>query len=582
MKKKNALVIFPPQWCPFNPYPSVPTLVGCLNGAGFPARGLDLNIRFYRSLFTREQMERAVERACRKGCATLPDRDRAETVCRRIEESLAVFRDEDLFYDPERLFRAKADLNDALEIVSAPYAPSRLMITDYFHRSPLYDFETIVAESEDPDANLFYSFLQKAAEEIAGSSADYLLISVTDVTQILPLFTLCGFLKKTCDKPVCVGGNIVTKLKSAFLSERRFFDAYTDFVACGPGETATVAFAEYMHGLRPAEEVPGLLYRDADGAVRSNPESPAGFPAVALPDYAGLDLGDYLSPAPDCSIQLSRGCYWGKCAFCDVSFNRESYAAKPVEIAIREISHLAALGVRHIHLGDSSVSPAYFDKLCDAILERDLHIFLFAFARLERAFTPALFAKMYRAGVRLIFWGYESQSERVMAMINKGLDNDRRLAILRMSAEAGIWNHVSFMIGFPGETREEGLETLRVIRENRDVVDSCFLARFSFKTNAKIHEDTRKYGLDGVKEKGSFSTECFYRAEGMTKEEIRSLSQDFRRAYLNDNLDTLWPMVCDDLEHLLFYLSRYGREGVRGLRVSDRAAAATLYRKYLL
>ena len=582
MKKKNAIVIFPPQWCPFNPYPSVPTLVGCLNGAGFPARGLDLNIRFYRSLFTREHLEQAMERAFREGCETLPDRQRAETVCRRIEESLAVFRDEDRFYDPEQLFRAKADLNDALEIISAPYRPSRLMITDYFHRAPLYDFETIVAESEDPDANLFYSFLKKAAEEIAGSSADYLLISVTDITQILPLFTLCGFLKQCCDKPVCIGGNIVTKLKSAFLSEKRFFDAYTDYVACGPGETATVAFAEYINGMRPAAEVPGLLYRDADGTILSNPESPAAFPSVALPDYTGLDFSEYLSPAPDCSIQLSRGCYWGKCAFCDVSFNREAYAAKPVAIAIQEISHLASLGIRHIHLGDSSVSPAYFDKLCDAILQQDLHICLFAFARLEKAFTPALFAKMYRAGVRLIFWGYESQSDRVMKMINKGIDVERRLKILRMSADAGIWNHVSFMIGFPGETKEEGLETLRVIRENRDVVDSCFLARFSFKTNAKIHEDTQKYGLAGVKEKGSFSTECFYNAEGMTKEEIRSLSQEFRRAYLNDNMDTLWPMVCDDLEHLLFYLSRYGREGVRRLRISDRAAAETLYRKYLL
>ena len=150
-----------------------------------------------------------------------------------------------------------------------------------------------------------------------------------------------------------------------------------------------------------------------------------------------------------------------------------------------------------------------------------------------------------------------------------------------MSAEAGIWNHVSFMMGFPGETKEEALATLKVIEENRDILDSCFLARFSFKANAKIHEDTEKYNLRGVREKGIFSTECYYMSEGMTREEIGEISKAFRRRYIQNNLDTLWPMVCDDLEHLLFYLSRYGREGVREFRLQDTALMPGLYKKIL-
>ena len=69
---------------------------------------------------------------------------------------------------------------------------------------------------------------------------------------------------------------------------------------------------------------------------------------------------------------------------------------------------------------------------------------------------------------------------------------------------------------------------------------------------------------------------------GMSKEEIRAVSQAFRSEYIQNNADTLWPMVCDDMEHLLFYLSRYGRDGVRRLRLRDTTTAQDLYKKYLI
>lgn len=582
MMLKKALIVFPPQWCPYNPYPAVPTLSGSLKKHGFPAEGLDLNIRFFRSLLSEESLSAAVKRAYPDRNNSLPPFDRANEICERIDRSIGVFKNKDLFFQPDLLFRAKADVNDALEIISAPYAPTKLLITDYFHRTALYDIDVIAAECKDPDHNIFYDFLNAEAEKIARCDADYILISVTDLTQILAVFTLCMFLRGKCDKPVCIGGNIVTKLKQGFIGEPRFFEEFTDYILTGPGETAVPAFAGWMSGTRSAESVPGLIYKDKDGNIASNAEGAAPVDDCVFQDYTGFDFDDYFSPEPDCSIQLSTGCYWGKCAFCDVSFNREKYVPKAVETAVEEIARLAAQGIRHIHLGDSSVSPAYFDALCDKLIERQLRVFIFAFARLETAFTDELFAKMYRAGVRLIFWGYESESPRVMRMINKGISLENRLPVLKRSADAGIWNHVSFMMGFPGETKEEALETLRVIRENRGIVDSCFLARFSFKTNAKIHEDMLKYPVACVKEKGILSTECTYTALGMSRDEIRSVSLDFRRSYLRDNMDTLWPMVCDDLEHLLFYLSYYGRERVRAMRVKDVGSAKSLYKKFLL
>lgn len=579
---KKAIVIFPPQWCPVNPYPSLPTLLGCLKKSKKDATGFDLNIRFYNYILSEEYLKKVIEKVyindTRDG---FPSYERALEILEHIEETKSTFRNSDLFYQPDKLFAAKADVSDALIIISEPYYPSSLKFSDYFHSVPINDFETLNRECTNRKTNIFYDFLESQIGQLANGTGDYFLISVTDITQLLSAFTLGRMLKESCSKPVCIGGNIITKLKKAFSQSNIIFNKYTDFLLTGPGEKSIVEFAEYMDNEIDVSGVSGLIY-PGNKIIQTNRESYEGFSEPVLPDYSGLNMNEYFAPAPDCSLQLSRGCYWGKCAFCDVSFNRENYVPKPIDAAISEIEHLISLGFRHIHLGDSSVSPAYFDKLCDKILEKKLEIYIFAFARLEKAFTPELLNKMYRAGVRLIFWGYECESRRIMSLINKGIDLDSRFEILRYSAECGIWNHVSFMIGFPGETSDEAEMTLSSIEKNRDIVDSCFLAKFSYKTNAKINDNPEKYPVKDVSGKGILSTECFYSGEGMKREEVYRLSLDFRNRYIKENIDTLWPMLCDDLEHLLFYLSKFGREKVRSIRLSKTEHTLNVYDKFLM
>ena len=67
---------------------------------------------------------------------------------------------------------------------------------------------------------------------------------------------------------------------------------------------------------------------------------------------------------------------------------------------------------------------------------------------------------MYESGCRFVMWGLESGNQRVLDLIEKGtvLEDIRR--VLRESAEAGLFNHVFTIFGYPTETWEEARDTL--------------------------------------------------------------------------------------------------------------------------
>ncbi|HQK74506.1 MAG TPA: radical SAM protein, partial [Clostridiales bacterium] len=67
---------------------------------------------------------------------------------------------------------------------------------------------------------------------------------------------------------------------------------------------------------------------------------------------------------------------------------------------------------------------------------------------------------MYDAGCRWIFFGIESGSPRMQRLIDKNLDLDKARRTLETCARLGIVTTTSFIVGFPGETREDLMQTV--------------------------------------------------------------------------------------------------------------------------
>ncbi|MDP3728009.1 MAG: radical SAM protein, partial [bacterium] len=76
-----------------------------------------------------------------------------------------------------------------------------------------------------------------------------------------------------------------------------------------------------------------------------------------------------------------------------------------------------------------------------------------------------MLAKMKKAGFSAITYALESGSPKVLKNIKKAITIEQALKAIEMTKEVGIETTCNFIIGHPGETYEDALMTLDVIKQ---------------------------------------------------------------------------------------------------------------------
>ena len=600
----NTLFISVPQWYPVSPYLASAVLAGQLRQAGFSAGALDLNIRFFNDILK----EKNVLSAAAKAKEQLPgltaiysslykpeenfasyDDDtktrllRLKTIkeyfdngkhnisetAKKIENAVAVMKDGERFYDPELLFAAKDTINDALAIISLPYAPAKIML-DNFIADPVcgYDYSGIKKMCFDKSRNMFIDYFESIFSSLPLDNTLIAGISVTDLSQIVPALTLGAMIKKRCGCRVALGGNYIYKVKDSIKKNPEFFELFCDFVTIGDGELASVELAEYAEGKRILEEVHSLMYRSGNTVSETAAAPLLKLDTLSFPDFDDINFSDYFSPEPVIPVQLGKGCYWGKCAFCDFYTGQQKFDIKSVNHAADEVEYLYnRYGYTHFVFVDEAVPPRFYDKFIDELIRRDIHIHFYSFARFDAGFTGDLIKKLHSAGAEFFSWGYEAESPRLLKLMNKGIDPAVRKRIIDDCVAAGMWTQCTFLLGYPTETAEELQSTIDII-ENRQRINSCTPSNFALKKNAILQNETEEVGITSYKSNGDFHVSCSWQSDNITMAEVKQNRMVFERRFLAETADSLWSLGFTDTDHLLLYLSKYGRDFVRDYRLS--------------
>lgn len=599
----KTLFIIPPQWYPMNPYLSAAQLIGQFQAKGLEAEARDLNIEFFNDILKKEKVLEAAEESERffeefrievekegyceeqfpaysrqlqtKLLRFLAYTDFLESgidasdVAERVEDAVSVTKDPDRFYDPEQLFEAKDTMKDALKIISLPFMPSRIML-DNFIANPVYsyDYEDIKLQVNSPKLNMFVDYFDKKIVSEQFDSYSIIGISIFDMSQVIPGLTLAKYLKERTNAHITLGGNYIYKIRDSIKTIPEFFDVFCDSVQLGDGEIAAVKLAETIRDGGSFEDAYSLLYKDESGIVRETDSAPLlDMDALAPPCFDGYDFGQYFSADIVLPVQLSKSCYWAKCTFCDFYTGQQCFDIKSVETAVNEVEHLVnRYGVSHFIFVDEAVPPKYYDKLATEIINRGLKIYFYSFARMEKAFTKEVLQNLYNAGARMFSWGYEAESERIMTLLNKGIDCSYRKELLRNAKEVGLWNHCTFLLGYPGETPEETEATKRVIWD-RDLINSCTPSNFALKKNALLINDVDEAGIKDVKDNGDFHISCNYMVDGKATMNIKKDRMDFQIDFLKKTADCLWSLDFTDTDHIMLYNAKYGADWVLNYRL---------------
>lgn len=594
-----------PQWYPMSPYLAQAILVGQLKAAGFDAFSYDLNIRFFNDILKKDVVLESAARAKAMlpelfavySSLTEPEKnfnsydkktrtalarlktikeyfetkgDEIEKTANEVEDAVAVMKTREKFYEPETLFHAKDTLVEALRIISLPYAPSRIQL-DNFIANPMmtYGYEDVKTQCWDKTQNMFIPYFEKVFDSLPLAGCDIVSISVTDLSQLIPALTLSRMIKEKTAKKVCFGGNYIFKIINELKSFPEFFDLFCDWVSVGDGETAAVEFAEFAEGRRKIEDVHSLVWKNAAGEVITNETAPLlDLNALSFPDFDSYDFSQYFSPEIVMPVQLGKGCYWGKCAFCDFYTGQQKFDIKSVMHAADEVEYLRnKYKTDYFVFVDECVPPRFYERFADELISRNIHIHFYSFARFDKGFTLPVLKKLQKLGAEYFSWGYETEPDRLLKLMNKGIDTEVRERIIRDCNSIGMWMQCTFLLGYPTETAEELQRTIDVI-ENRTMINSCTPSNFVLKKNAILRDEAEEVGLHNKKSNGEFHISYSYQSSGVSMEEVKHNRLVFERRFLESTLDCLWSLGFTDTDHMLLYLSRYGRDFVRDYRLS--------------
>lgn len=288
--------------------------------------------------------------------------------------------------------------------------------------------------------------------------------------QSLNLFALAARIKRDAPGvPVVAGGELISICPPSFLD----FECRVDFFVRGGGERTCLELLDALRRGADPEGIAGLVGRSRDGRPwAADPERGARLEAAWLEPYRRLDLRPYIQNGgifgngePTLAIGTGRGCV-KKCRFCVWSSQpARILQAGPIADLICDLR--AAYGVRQFHIGelDFFMSIPRALALARALAERAPECIWFALG------SPADLAKLreeewallHAGGLRKIEMGTESGSNRLLRLLGKGHTAEQCLELTRGMLRHGIVPMNNFLFGFPGETREDRQQSLRLI-----------------------------------------------------------------------------------------------------------------------
>mgnify|MGYP005765830627 CR=1 FL=1 len=601
IKDKKMLLIFPPQWTPISPHFALPQLVGQLKSNGFNAQALDLNIEFFNEILTFDNLQKSITKAKRelelmqKNLLSVFSVDKKASDY-TFEEQIFLFRynkikkflqaneqslaavpllienakksiKNDDFYIPSNLIESINLIDRALEIVSLPYSPTKIEFEGISNPFFKFNYNNIKYFVEDSTSNIFNEFYERHIYEIIEKQADFIAISLNSSSQIVPGLTLTYMLKKRTNAHINIGGNFFGRIADELKKHKEFFLLFADSVSVEEGEGPIVEVAKYVNGIIPIQSVPNLLYFD-NGCVYQNEK----MKPVKLDDMANMDLSDYdfskyYAPKVVVPYQSSRGCYWGKCSFCDQDFG-QNFNVKKTDKVISEFKEFKdKYNITNFEFIDESVSPSYLKELSLKLEENNLKVNFFIDARLETDFSKEILFNAHKNGLQMILWGLESGSDDVLKLINKGIDLNKRFEILKNSKDSGIWNFAFIFFGFPTETKEDALKTIKMLTENNDIIHSYGRSVFTMGRHAKLSKEPEKYGITKIyPAEDEFSPNIKFDSIGMNSSEMKEVLEHCLKECSKAYNNPLW-MYLRYREWLFLYIAKYGSEWVKNCAI---------------
>ncbi|MBN1297682.1 radical SAM protein [bacterium] len=290
------------------------------------------------------------------------------------------------------------------------------------------------------------------------------------------LFTEIRAILPTCF--LFAGGHGPSAFGPRALEECRVMDA----VVYSEGEATTLDLMERVRDSRSIHDVPGAVVR-VNGTIIDNPRRPfiADLDSLPIPAMDLAELHRYrpsygqVLRQPSFQVISSRGCK-NDCLYCYRLMGRHVLRMRSPESVVDEIEYyVRRWGARDIKFWDESFT---YDRartlgICDELLRRGIRVSWWISARADSV-DDELLRMMKKAGCWCINFGVESGVQKNLDTLRKNLTVEQITVAVRAAHRAGIKTFTTYIFGIPGETFEEGLETIALAKRLNSYITEFF------------------------------------------------------------------------------------------------------------
>jgi radical SAM superfamily enzyme YgiQ (UPF0313 family) len=211
------------------------------------------------------------------------------------------------------------------------------------------------------------------------------------------------------------------------------------------------------------KQIKGVTFKKGKRIISTPDRGPLDLNTLPIPAYHLLPLRKYFYEFLGGKFMLfegSRGCPFN-CIYC-LKKMYGIYRKKSPENLIREVEcAIKEFGVKTAYFIDLefTVNKKLVEDLCDYLIKNNFDFKWCCQARFD-TIDKNLLLKMKRAGCKLIHYGVETGSERILKLINKKITLEKIEKGMKLTKDVGIETACFFIFGLPTESLEDMKKTM--------------------------------------------------------------------------------------------------------------------------
>ncbi len=286
---------------------------------------------------------------------------------------------------------------------------------------------------------------------------------------------------------------------------------YVDVIVRGEGEITLSELLKELEKKKPdLKSVQGITWRTQDGKIVSNPPRTLieDLDKLPFPAYDLLPMNRYRANKKVItgSMITSRGCPFG-CIFCSSSkLMGKRWRGRSPENVVEEMELLIKkYGVNEIEFLDDTFTfnKERAIKIANLIRKRGLEIAWGCSSRVD-TFDDEIAKELKKGGCYRIYMGIESGSQKILKILNKGITLEKAKKAVSIAKAHGLEVIGSFIIGVPGETKEDIISTIRFAKKlGIDYAQftlltpypGTFIYQYALKNNLLLTKNWSLYGM---------------------------------------------------------------------------------------